>query len=113
MTLLAAHLPAHVRDDPVIVGIKTAVQALLGDRCQRLLLHGARTRADASAEAPYDVVAILADVSERAAEQHLAIALKPLEDAHRVCIACVLVPAQALERRTGFVWNLLSEALDI
>ncbi|MCC7273197.1 MAG: hypothetical protein IT561_11065 [Alphaproteobacteria bacterium] len=102
-----------MRADPVIAGVKTAVQALLGAACQRLLLHGARTRPGADAEAPYDFVAIVAGAFERTTEQRLAIALRPLEDAHRVRIACVLVPVQALERRTGFVWNLLSEALDI
>ena len=110
---LAAYLPAHVRDDPVVAGVKAAAEAVLGAQCQRLLLHGARTRPGADPDTPYEFVAIVAGAFERAAERQMAIALTPLENTRHVRIACALVPAAALERRTGFVWNLLSEALDI
>jgi uncharacterized protein len=51
--------------DPIIVRFRTALDALYGDRLERVVLFGSRARGDANADSDYDVAVFLRELSDR------------------------------------------------
>jgi predicted nucleotidyltransferase len=52
-------------DDPVLQRFKMALDALYGDKIDRVLLFGSRARGDAHAESDYDVAVFLKALPDR------------------------------------------------
>ncbi len=52
-------------DDPVLQRSKAALDAMYGDRIDRVVLFGSRARGDACAESDYDVAVFLKSLPDR------------------------------------------------
>ena len=51
--------------DPILVRFRAALDALYGDRLERVVLYGSRARGEANADSDYDVAVFLRDLSDR------------------------------------------------
>ena len=58
-------MPLAPADDPVLVRFRAALDALYGDRVERVVLFGSRARGDAREDSDYDVAVFLKDLSDR------------------------------------------------
>jgi predicted nucleotidyltransferase len=54
--------PAH---DPILKRFRTALEALYGDRIERVVLFGSRARGDAQQDSDYDVAVFLRSLADR------------------------------------------------
>ena len=54
--------PAH---DPILKRFRTALEALYGDRIERVVLFGSRARGDAQQDSDYDVAVVLRSLADR------------------------------------------------
>src|SRR5437660_8661270 len=52
-------------DDPILRRIRAAMNALYGDRIERVVLFGSRARGDAREDSDYDVAVFLKDLTDR------------------------------------------------
>jgi uncharacterized protein len=51
--------------DPILKRFRTALDALYGDRLERVVLFGSRARGDAQPDSDYDVAVFLMDLTDR------------------------------------------------
>jgi predicted nucleotidyltransferase len=51
--------------DPVLIRFRAALDALYGDRIERVVLYGSRARGDARPDSDYDVAIFLNDLVDR------------------------------------------------
>jgi len=56
---------AALRNDPILARFRAALDALYGDRLERVVLFGSRARGDARADSDYDVAVFLRDLTDR------------------------------------------------
>jgi predicted nucleotidyltransferase len=54
--------------DPILSRFRAALDALYGDRLERVVLFGSRARGDAHADSDYDVAIFLRDLTDRWSE---------------------------------------------
>ena len=52
-------------DDPVLKRFRDALDALYGDRIERVVLFGSRARGDAHEDSDYDIAVFLKDLTDR------------------------------------------------
>jgi predicted nucleotidyltransferase len=52
-------------DDPILKRFRAALDAIYGDRIERVVLFGSRARGDAHADSDYDVAVFLKDFADR------------------------------------------------
>jgi predicted nucleotidyltransferase len=52
-------------DDPILRRFRTALDALYGNRIERVVLFGSRARGDALEDSDYDVAVFLKDLADR------------------------------------------------
>jgi predicted nucleotidyltransferase len=55
----------YPQTDPVLVRFRAALDALYGDRIERVVLFGSRVRGDARPDSDYDVAVFLSDLIDR------------------------------------------------
>jgi predicted nucleotidyltransferase len=53
------------KTDPILVRFRSALEALYGDRIERVVLFGSRARGDAHPESDYDVAVFLRNLADR------------------------------------------------
>jgi predicted nucleotidyltransferase len=58
-------MPASPAADPVLKRFRIALDALYGDRIERVVLFGSRARGDAREDSDYDVAVFLKDLANR------------------------------------------------
>jgi uncharacterized protein len=58
-------MPASPAADPVLKRFRAALDALYGDRIERVVLFGSRARGDAREDSDYDVAVFLKDLADR------------------------------------------------
>jgi predicted nucleotidyltransferase len=58
-------MPASPAADPVLKRFRAALDALYGDRIERVVLFGSRARGDARDDSDYDVAVFLKNVTDR------------------------------------------------
>ena len=58
-------MPAAILDDPILKRFRAALDALYGDRIERVVLYGSRARGDFHEESDYDIAVFLHDLSNR------------------------------------------------
>ena len=63
-------MTAVATDDPVLRRYRAALDALYGDRIERVVLFGSRARGDGHAESDYDVAVFLTTLPDRWAERN-------------------------------------------
>src|SRR5690242_20188549 len=61
-------MDAPIVSDPVLARFRQGLDAMYGDRLDRVVLFGSRARGDARPESDYDVAVFLRDMDDRAAE---------------------------------------------
>jgi len=57
-------------DDPILRRFRAALNALYGDRIERVVLFGSRARGDAQEDSDYDIAVFLNDLDDRWREVH-------------------------------------------
>ena len=55
---------AEPKDDPVLKRFRKELDAIYGDRIERVVLYGSRARGEAHADSDYDVAVFLKDLKE-------------------------------------------------
>jgi predicted nucleotidyltransferase len=58
-------MPASTVDDPILKRFRAALDALYGNRIERVVLFGSRARGDAREDSDYDVAVFLKGVADR------------------------------------------------
>jgi predicted nucleotidyltransferase len=58
-------MPASAAADPVLKRFRAALDALYGERIERVVLFGSRARGDARDDSDYDVAVFLNDLADR------------------------------------------------
>ena len=56
---------ATITDDPTLRRLRRALDALYGDRIERVVLFGSRARGDAGEDSDYDLAVFLHDLTDR------------------------------------------------
>jgi predicted nucleotidyltransferase len=57
-------MSAAAIDDPILRRFRTALEALYGDRIERVVLFGSRARGEARDDSDYDVAVFLRDLAD-------------------------------------------------
>jgi predicted nucleotidyltransferase len=96
--------------DPVIVRLRTALQAAYGDRLKRAMLFGSRARGDHRPDSDYDVAVFIerAEPLARELDRLAEISTDILLDTGTV-VSAKPFPAGAWHARTGFMGELRRE----
>ena len=107
-------MPAAALDDPILKRFRAALDALYGDRIERVVLYGSRARGDAREDSDYDVAVFLHELTERWREVHRIVEVETdiLDDTGAV-INAMPFPAGAYRQRTGFMREIRLEGVDL
>src|SRR5437016_12982611 len=102
-------MPAIRIDDPILKRFRAELDALYGDRIERVVLFGSRARGDARDDSDYDVAVFLRDLIDywREADRIVELETDILYDTGAV-INALPFPAGAYEQRTGFMHEVRS-----
>jgi predicted nucleotidyltransferase len=105
------HAPAA---DPALKRFRAALDALYGDRIERVVLFGSRARGDAEDDSDYDVAVFLKDLADRWRELDRIVPLVTdilYEDG--VFIHAMPHRAGAYEDRTSLMREIRREGIDL
>jgi predicted nucleotidyltransferase len=58
-------VPLEAASDPILIRFRAELDALYGERIERVVLFGSRARGDARADSDYDVAVFLKDLTDR------------------------------------------------
>ncbi len=107
-------MPAAVLDDPILKRFRAALDALYGDRIERVVLYGSRARGDAREDSDYDVAVFLHDLTNRWREVDRIVEIETdiLMDTGEV-INAMAFPAGAYRERTGFMHEVRLDGIDL
>lgn len=105
---------ATITDDPTLRRLRRALDALYGDRIERVVLFGSRARGDAGENSDYDLAVFLHDLTDRWHELDRLADLRAdfLEDAG-VFIDAKPYPAGAYRDRTTLMREIRREGVDL
>jgi uncharacterized protein len=100
--------------DSVLSRFRTALEAVYGNRIERVVLFGSRARGDARPDSDYDVAVFLRDLDSfgQAAGRIAAIETDILYDTGAV-INAIPFKAGSYHERTGLMGELRREGLDL
>jgi predicted nucleotidyltransferase len=62
---MRANIPTRLTDDPVLRRYRAALDALYGDRIERVILFGSRARGGAQGQSDYDIAVFLKSMPDR------------------------------------------------
>jgi predicted nucleotidyltransferase len=107
-------MSAAILDDPILKRFRAALDALYGDRIERVVLYGSRARGDAREDSDYDVAVFLHDLIDRWKEVDRIVEIETdiLFDTGAV-INTHAFPAKAYEQRTGFMHEVRQDGVDL
>ena len=105
---------ATITDDPTLRRLRRALDALYGDRIERVVLFGSRARGDAGEDSDYDLAVFLHDLTDRWHELDRLADLRAdfLEDAG-VFIDAKPYPAGAYRDRTSLMREIRRDGVDL
>src|SRR5438552_17681965 len=105
-------MPAIRIDDPILKRFRAELDALYGERIERVVLFGSRARGDARDDSDYDVALFLHDLADywREADRIADIGTNILHDTAAV-INRLIFPAGAYRERTVFMNELRFDGL--
>ena len=107
-------MPPAAVDDPVLVRFRAALDALYGERIERVVLFGSRARGDARADSDYDVAVFLKDLTDRWHElDRLADLSTDLLDETGEFIHAMPYRAGAYNERTPLMHEVRREGVDL
>jgi predicted nucleotidyltransferase len=105
---------ATITDDPTLRRLRRALDALYGDRIERVVLFGSRARGDAGEDSDYDLAVFLHDLTDRWHELDRLADLRTdfLEDPG-VFIDAKPYPAGAYRDRTSLMREIRRDGVDL
>jgi predicted nucleotidyltransferase len=105
---------ATITADPTLRRLRRALDALYGDRIERVVLFGSRARGDAGEDSDYDLAVFLHDLTDRWHELDRLADLRAdfLEDAG-VFIDAKPYPAGAYRDRTSLMREIRRDGVDL
>ena len=107
-------MPAAAVDDPVLRRFRAALDALYGDRIERVVLFGSRARGDAHEDSDYDIAVFLTDLTDRWREVDRIVPLVTdilYEDG--VFIHAMPHRAAAYDARTSLMGEIRRDGIDL
>ena len=100
--------------DPILKRFCAALEAIYGDRLERVVLFGSRARAEASAESDYDVAVFLKGLADRWAERRrLADVAADIFDSTGADIQAIPLAAGSYGERTPLMHEIRLDGVDI
>ncbi len=116
---ISAHPKSHLMsrppaDEPVLKRFRAALDALYGDRIERVVLFGSRARGDAHDDSDYDIAVFLRDLTDRWQEVARIVPIVTdilYEDA--AFIHAMLYRAGAYRERTPLMGEIRREGVDL
>ena len=107
-------MAATLTDDPVLVRVRKALDAMYGERLERVVLYGSRARGDAGPESDYDVAVFLRDMDDRFAELYrLADLSTEILDETGEFVHAMAHRAGSYEERTPLMREIRIECVDL
>ncbi len=107
-------MPVAALDDPILKRFRAALDALYGDRIERVVLFGSRARGDAREDSDYDVAVFLIDPSPLSDERHrLADAETDILYVTGAVIHAMPFVAGSYRERTGFMHEVRRDGIDL
>ncbi len=107
-------MPLAPADDPVLVRFRAALDALYGDRLERVVLFGSRARGDAREDSDYDVAVFLKDLSNRWHElDRLADLTTDIIDETGAVVHALPYRADAYRDRTSLMREIRIEGVNL
>ncbi len=107
-------MPLAPADDPVLIRFRGALDALYGERIERVVLFGSRARGDAREDSDYDVAVFLKDLTDRWAElDRLADLSTDIVDQTGAVVHALPYRAGAYQDRTSLMREIRIEGLDL
>jgi predicted nucleotidyltransferase len=107
-------MPAAALDDPILKRFRAALDALYGDRIERVVLYGSRARGDAREDSDYDVAVFLHGLLDRWREIDRIVEVETdiLMDTGAV-INALPFPAGGYRERTGYMNEVRLDGRDL
>jgi predicted nucleotidyltransferase len=103
-----------VTDDPILVRLCKAPDEMCGNRLERVVLYGSRTRGDAHADSDYDVAVFLHDMTDRGPKLHrLADLSTDIIDETGELVHAVPYRAAAYNERTPLMREIWREGVEL
>jgi uncharacterized protein len=107
-------VPLAPAEDPVLIRFRAALDALYGERIERVVLFGSRARGDARADSDYDVAVFLKDLTDRWPElDRLADLSTDIVDEMGEVIHAIPYRAGAYRDRTSLMREIRIEGVDL
>lgn len=107
-------MPANPLADPILARFRAALDALYGDRIERVVLFGSRARGDAHPDSDYDVAVFLQDLPDRWREMRRLAALETDILAETgAFIHAMPHPAGSYRERTPLMHEIRREGIDL
>jgi len=102
------------RANPILAKFRAALTEMYGDRLERVVLYGSRARGDANPNSDYDIAVFIKDPSTFTDDSArlAAVSTDILFDTGTV-ISATPFPAGAYRDRTGFMYELRKDGLDL
>ncbi len=98
----------------VLSKFRAALQALYGERIERVVLYGSRARGDARADSDYDVAVFLKDLGDRWNEIDRIVALEgEILDETGAVINALPFGAGSYNERTPLMHEIRLEGIDV
>lgn len=107
-------MPAVAADDPVLRRFRAGLDALYGDRIERVVLFGSRARGDADEDSDYDVAVFLKNLTDRWGEMDRIVPLVTdilYEDG--VFVHAMPHPAGSYDDRTSLMGEIRRDGIDL
>lgn len=101
-------------DDPVLIRFRKALDAMYGDRIERVVLFGSRARGDAHTGSDYDVAVFLRNMPDRELElRQLADLGTELIEQTGEFVHAMPYPAGSYNERTPLMLTVRSDGIDL
>lgn len=98
----------------ILAKFRAALQALYGERIERVVLYGSRARGDARADSDYDVAVFLKDLGDRWNEIDRIVALEgEILDETGAVINALPFGAGSYNERTPLMHEIRLEGIDV
>jgi predicted nucleotidyltransferase len=107
-------MPVELLEDPVLTRFRAALEALYGERLERVVLFGSRARGDARPDSDYDIAVFLRDGVNLLEESRALAELETdvLFDTGAI-ITTIPFPAGAYARPTPLMQEIRREGRDL
>jgi predicted nucleotidyltransferase len=107
-------MPIALVSDPVLRRVRAALDALYGDRIERVVLFGSRARGDANEDSHYDVAVFLRDLTDRWGElDRIAELQRVILDQAGAFVDAKPYPAGSYRNRTSLMQEIRRDGIDL